>query len=114
MDFTIEQDDAVASFIEDVQNTVIRLAAPDKVGIAGWAVDRPEFYAPLCDMIAEFCANRGVDLRYPCHETVYGASGECEEAIHDTTPPTDLKEREKWELEYDAYKGGEDDRRTDR
>ena len=58
---------------------------------AAAAADDAAFYGPLCDMVAEYCANHGVDIRYPVHVT----DGD-EERIEEFAEPTDLAEREYW------------------
>ena len=59
---------------------------------AAAAADDAAFYGPLCDMIAEYCANHGVDIRYPVHIT----DPDGEERIQEFVDPTDGVEREYW------------------
>ena len=89
MEFTARQLNDIDLFQGLVQDTVVACAMDqDRASVA---LDDPAFYGPLCDMVAEYCANHGVDIRYPVRVT----DGD-EEHIEEFAEPTDLAEREYW------------------
>lgn len=99
MEFTDEQERMIESFQAAVQDLVVGHARnrEDAVRIA----DLPEFYAPLCDMVAEWCANHAVDIEYPLRET----DDDGEERILETCKCTDPSEREWWKKWLETAKG---------
>lgn len=90
MEFTARQLNDIDLFQGLVQDTVVACAMDqDRASVA---LDDPAFYGPLCDMVAEYCANHGVDIRYPVHVT----EPDGEERIQECADPTDGVEREYW------------------
>lgn len=92
MDFTDEQTDRIDGFQLHMRHFVRSHASRDSRELLDWIEDRPEFIGPLCDMVAEYCANHGVDIRYPVHVT----DPDGEERIQECADPTDGVEREYW------------------
>lgn len=90
MEFTAQQLNDIDLFQTLTIETIFACAMDqDRASVA---LDDAAFYGPLCDMIAEYCANHGVDIRYPVHVT----DPDGEERIQECVDPTDGVEREYW------------------
>ena len=90
MDFTPKQLNDIDLFQTLTIETIFACAMDqDRASVA---LDDAAFYGPLCEMIAEYCANHGVDIRYPVRIT----DPDGEERIQECADPTDGVEREYW------------------